>query len=325
MSGAVSIDWAPLLPWWPLAALALVSLGVAAAALWRRAPGTWWRLLAAAGLLLGLANPSLVVEERESLDDIAVVLVDESPSQGIGERPAQSAAAVAHLLDALDDLPATEVRVIRAGAVGGAADGGTQLFGPLREALSKVPRGRIASVFVVSDGQIHDVPESLDSLGLDAPLHLLLSGQDGERDRRLVITNAPSYGIVGRPQTLTLKVEDVAGDADGSAATPRLARITLRQDGGPMQEMQVPVGIEQEIEFALERRGPSVLEIAVAPGERELTLANNRAAVSVNGVRDRLRVLLVSGAQYSEIRPLGRPGAFHHSASAGKTGRDADP
>lgn len=302
MSGAVTLSWTPLLPWWPLAALALGALALTGVALFRRAPGTWWRLLAATGLLLGLANPSLVVEERESLDDVAVLLVDESPSQSIGERPAQSAAAVTHLLSALERLPATEVRVIRAGADAGTADGGTQLFAPLREALSKVPRGRIGGVFVVSDGQVHDVPDSLESLGLDAPLHLLLSGEADERDRRLVITNAPSYGIVGRPQTLTLKVEDVAGDAEGAGATPRLARVTLRQDGGPEQEMQVPVGIEQEIEFTLERRGPSVLEIAVAPGARELTLANNRAAVSVNGVRDRLRVLLVSGEPHAGER-----------------------
>jgi len=302
MNGAVSINWTPLLPWWLLAVLALASLAVAVLALWRRAPGTWWRLLAATGLLLGLANPSLVVEQREPLDDIAVVLVDESPSQNIGERPGQSAAAVTHLLNALSRLPATEVRVIRTGGGSTASDGGTRLFGPLREALSKVPRGRIGGVFVISDGQVHDVPESLDSLGLDAPLHLLLSGQAGERDRRLVIINAPSYGIVGRPQTLTLKVEDAAGDADGGTATPHLARVTLRQDGGPAQEMQVPVGIEQEVGFTLDRRGPSVLEIAVEPGPRELTLVNNRAAVSVNGVRDRLRVLLVSGEPHAGER-----------------------
>jgi len=300
MNGAVTIGWTPLLPWPVLAGLALVALALVGLALWRRAPGTWWRALAVAGLLFGLANPSLVVEQREGLNDIALVVVDESPSQNIGERPAQSAAAVRHLLDALDRLPATEVRVIRAGGDAGATDGGTQLFGPLREALSKVPRGRIGGVFVVSDGQVHDVPDSLDSLGIDAPVHLLLSGQPGERDRRLVITNAPSYGIVGRPQTLTLKVEDVADDA--ASATPRLARVTVRQDGGPPREMLVPVGIEQEVPFTLERRGPSVLEISVAPGEHELTLANNRAAVSVNGVRDRLRVLLVSGEPHAGER-----------------------
>src|SRR3546814_9941444 len=66
-------------------------------------------------------------------------------------------------------------------------------------------------------------------------------------------------------------------------------------DGGEPREIRVPIGVDHDISFNREHGGQSVFEIAVSPGSRELTLENNRAVVAVSGVRDRLRVLLVSG------------------------------
>ena len=297
MNGALSIDWAPLLPWPVLAGLATVALAVVALAFWRRARGAGWRALAVLALLVALANPSLIEERREPLDDVALVLIDESPSQRVAPRPEQTEETVTHLLRELDRLQQTEVRVLRAGADAvGLDQDGTRLFTALRQGLAKVPRQRVAGVVVVSDGQIHDVPETLDGLGLDAPLHLMLTGEVDEGDRRLVVNQAPSYGIVGRELSMTLTVEDLP------AAAPRLAQISLRRDGAEPETLSVPVGVEQEITFTLDHRGPSVIEIEVDAGPRELTLANNRAAVVVNGVRDRLRVLLVSGEPHAGER-----------------------
>ncbi len=298
MSGALSIGWAPLLPWPLIGALGAAVLLLLGLALWRRARGVWWRALALGSLLLALANPSLVAEQREPLEDVALVLIDESPSQAIAPRGEQSEAARRHVLDALARLPGTETRLLRAGAdAAGMEENGTRLFAALRQALSKVPRQRVAGVIMVSDGQVHDAPETLEGLGLDAPLHLLLSGESDEGDRRLTVNKAPSFGIVGRELAITLTVEDLP-----AGRGPRLARLRLRRDGAEEQVVQVPVGVEQKIDFELDHRGPNVLEIEVEAGARELTLANNRAAVVVNGVRDRLRVLLVSGEPHAGER-----------------------
>ena len=298
MTGALTLAWTPLFPWPAVGLLAAATVLVLGFALWRRARGAWWRALALGALVLALANPSLVREERESLDDVVLVVVDESPSQAIAPRGAQSDAAVAHLLEALDRLPGTETRLLRAGAAAtGIEEDGTRLFAALRQALSKVPRRRVAGVVFVSDGQVHDVPENLEALGLDAPLHLLLTGAADEGDRRLIVNRAPSFGIVGRKLSVAVTVEDLP-PRDGA----RLVRITLRRDGGDERTLMVARGVEQMIVFELDHRGPSVLEIEVEAGPRELSLANNRVAVVVNGVRDRLRVLLVSGEPYAGER-----------------------
>jgi len=294
MKPAFIVEWAPAFAWEIVAALALTAAALIGLALYRRARGAGWRALAFALLVLALANPSLVKEQRQPLDDIALVVIDESASQDIEPRPAQSEAARRHVLEALGALDATEVRVVHAGA--GIGEDGTRLFSTLRDALAKVPRQRVGGVLVISDGQIHDVPDSLEAFGLNAPLHLLLTGEEDERDRRLVIENVPSFGIVGRPQTMTVTVEDL------SRTRATLARVSVRRDGGPAKEIQVLVGVEQEILFTLDHRGPSIFEIEVEAGQQELTLANNRAAVVVNGVRDRLRVLLVSGEPHAGER-----------------------
>jgi hypothetical protein len=295
---AMTLQWAPLLPLYLIAGLAAISLILLAVALWRRASGVWWRAGAFAVLLLALANPSIIEEQRDPLSDVVFVVADESASQQIEERGSQTEQAVAHLLTQIGALESTEVRLIRAGDAKGALDvEGTRLFEPLRQALAKVPRQRVSAVILVSDGQVHDLPESLESLGIDAPLHLLLTGRPDEGDRRLTVIKAPSFGIVGNRLTLTLRVDDLpAGPAAGSA------RVVLHQDGIATQGIDARIGAEEEMTFEIDRRGPSVLEIEVQPGPEELTLANNRAAVVVNGVRDRLRVLLVSGEPHAGER-----------------------
>ena len=300
MNSGLSIIWAPALPWPVIAVLAAAAAVVVALALLRGAKGALLRAAFLSVLLLALANPSLVNEVRQPLEDIALVVVDESASQGVGARPEQTAEAVAHVEERLEALGETQVRVVRSGqGAGGQLEDGTRLFATLERELANVPRGQVSGVVVISDGRVHDAPESLEALGIEAPLHLLRSGEPEEGDRRLVLDSVPSYGIVGRQLTMTLKVEDLPAD---DAGAPRLARLTLRRDGGPAQEMMVPVGEEQEVSFELDRRGPSVLELEVEAGPQELSLLNNRAAVVVNGVRERLRVLLVSGEPHAGER-----------------------
>jgi hypothetical protein len=191
-----------------------------------------------------------------------------------------------------------ELRVVRSEPAGfGAEDRGTRLFAALRQTLSKVPRQRVGAIVMISDGMVHDVPENLESLALDAPLHLLLSGRKDERDRRLTVVQAPSFGIVGRKLSLVLRVDDLP-----ESATPGQAKVTLSQDGLEARTVLLPIGRQEQVEFELDHRGPSVLEIAVEAGPDELTLINNHAAVVVNGVRERLRVLLVSGEPHAGER-----------------------
>ncbi len=178
MSGAATLVFAPLLPWPLILGLAAVAAALVGVALFRRARGVGWRTAVFAVALAALANPSLLEEERESLPDVAVVVVDESPSQAIGDRAAAAKAAEAALTQALGRLQDLEVRLVRAGRgdeqATEAADG-TRLFEPLQRALTDVPRERIAGAVLITDGQVHDVPAAEAARRIGAPVHALLT------------------------------------------------------------------------------------------------------------------------------------------------------
>ncbi len=299
--GAFGLVLVPLLPWWMIAALAAASVLLTALALWRRARGAGLRGLALVAGLAALANPISVDETRDPLDDVAIIVVDESLSQRVGERREATEAARTALASRIERLDGMALRIVTAGAPTAAEDGGeagdgTLLFAALEDALADIAPERVAGVVMITDGQVHDVPANAARLGLRAPLHVLLSGRRDEQDRRLVVEQAPRYGIVGETLALRLRVEDETM-APGSAAT-----VTLRRDGGPPQRITVTIGQSREIPFELDHGGTTVLEITADAGRAELTLDNNRAVTVINGVRDRLRVLLVSGEPHAGER-----------------------
>src|SRR5215475_5785172 len=208
MFGNLQIDFAPALPWLLIGVLAAAALVVVLLGLWRRARGTGWRALAAIGLIGTIANPSIVREERNYLDDVAVIVVDDSASQKIGNRTQQTAKALAEVEKRVRTLPHVETRVVHAGSDSTASGGGgTHLFEALARAIGDVPARRIAGAVFISDGQVHDVPASLKDLGFNAPVHLLLTGHPDEVDRRLTITKAPTYGLVDNDVAMTVRVE----------------------------------------------------------------------------------------------------------------------
>ncbi|HYM73906.1 MAG TPA: hypothetical protein VET89_13065 [Stellaceae bacterium] len=300
---AYTVAAAPLVPWSAIAALAGIAVLILALGLWRRARGVWWRGAAIAVLLAILVNPAVVEEKRTPQRDIAVIILDDSPSQQIGDRTAASEKALETLTQHLAKERDLDVRVVRAGKPQpGAGDDGTRLFAALNHALSDVPRQRLAGVAMITDGEVHDVPAGdakAVAQQLGAPLHVLLSGRPDESDRRLVVKEAPSFGLVGKEAPLTVRVEDLP-QAEGAPQTQ--AKLGWRKDGGVLRQQMVTVGKDVKLSIPIDHGGPNVIELEVDPGPHELTLVNNRAAIVVNGVRDRLKVLLVSGEPHAGER-----------------------
>ncbi len=296
MSDVATITFAPLVDWvW------LIGLGIAGGlglgyAFWRRAPATIWRFLAYAAGLLALANPAFVEEERRALDDVAIIAVDGSGSQGIGRRQERTEAALAALEKRLGRMRHLETRTVTVGGEADRVGGGSQILTALERTLADVPAERVAGLIVLTDGQVHDRTADLERFRPGGPVHVLLTGERGERDRRLVVEQAPRYGIVGEQLSLTLRIED-QGASDKQGVTVRLVI-----DDQPAEILRLPVGRAATVPFRLEHGGPTVIEIETEARAGELTARNNRAVVVVNGVRDRLRVLLVSGEPHAGER-----------------------
>src|SRR5881397_3362519 len=288
------IAFTPLVPssvlWLALAAIAVI----AALLLLSRARGGAVRVTALALILLALANPSFTREDREPLSSVAAVVIDKSPSQNFGTRNQETAKAQEALVDTLKKIKGLEVRVVEAGQADGETDG-TKLFGALSSAMSDVPVDRVAGAFLITDSRVHDIPANAAALGFQAPVHALITGQKDERDRRIAITAAPRFGIVGQAQTITYRLDDqgVSGER---------AKVVVRRDGEVISERSLQSGQTANVEIDIKHAGPNIVEIEASPLANELTLVNNRAVVAIEGVRDKLRVLLVSGEPHSGER-----------------------
>jgi len=291
MTGSVVFD--PLLPVWLIAALAaLVACGLALA-LWRGLAG--WPLRALAGLVIlaALMGPAYQQEERNPLSDIVLIVEDQSASQGLADRATRTGEAADDLTARLEARGNTEVRRVR--VPDAPENGGTQAMTALAQAMAEEPLGRIAGVILLSDGRIHDVERAPD---IPAPLHLLHTGRAGDWDRRLRIDNAPAFAILGEEVRMTLTVTDEGAAPAGVTSVP----LDISVDGAESRRFEVPLGEEITLPLVLPHGGRNVLQFTTPRAPGELTDRNNTALVQINGVRDRLSVLLVSGQPHPGTR-----------------------
>ncbi len=287
-----SITFAPLVPLPVLTVLAIVALGLVVALLVRRSRGALIRLAALAALIAALLNPILKQEQRESLANVAIVVLDESPSQKLADRTKQMDAIRGDLETKLGKIPNLNIKWVAAGIPGEQTAAGTNLFTDLNAALNDTAPDRIAGVLFVTDGQVHDVPKSAASLGFDAPVHTLLTGKPDEFDRRIEVIEAPRYGLVGQSRPIQIAVRETGKTAADGIGT---ATLKVRREGLPDETLQTEVGQTVKIDMPIPHTGQNIVEIELQPTPGELTTANNRAVIAAEGVRENLRVLLVSG------------------------------
>ena len=284
---ASSIALSPFVAWPAIYALGAAALVVSVALVWRGVRGAWLRVLSMALLLLALCDPNLVQENRRPLKDIVALVVDRSESQDIGERPHQTDKARDEVEARVKALGNVDLRVVETSRDESETDG-TKLFAALRGALSDAPPNRVGGAILITDGDAHDIPQSAAALGFNAPLHALITGHEGERQRRIELIEAPRYGIVGKDQVIQARVLDSADHGEP-------VNLTVRRDGETIATIDAKVGARIDVKVPIDHPGPNVIELEVAPVEGEIAADSNRAAVNIEGVRDKLKVLLVSG------------------------------
>ncbi|HEV7251563.1 MAG TPA: hypothetical protein VGN97_00465 [Mesorhizobium sp.] len=285
-----SLAFEPFFSWPVLAAVVAVAATIALAGLFLRVRGAWLRAAALAALALALLNPVLLDEEREGLSSVVAVVVDRSQSQDIATRRAQTDEALAALQASFGPLDGFDLRVVEAGASDERTE--TRLFGALDRALADVPPSRVGGAVFITDGQVHDVPQET---ALGAPLHALVTGEEGERDRRIRFEQAPRFGIVGKPLGMSFRVLGAEGES-GSV------QVRVFVNGEQVAVENATIGVETPLEITVPNAGRTIVELAVPAEEGELTDVNNRAVAVIDGIRENLRVLLVSGEPHAGER-----------------------
>ncbi|MEZ0260963.1 MAG: hypothetical protein ACAH80_08135 [Alphaproteobacteria bacterium] len=288
-----SFELSPYLPQLWYIALGVLALLVTVLALARKMRDFLWRTLFLLVLAAALLNPIVLKELRSGLNDKLVIVLDDSPSQRIGGRDKIAEEALAHITAQVAKMPGVEPVIVRASADADTAKGeSTNLFGALRNTLMSLPAAQVSGTIFITDGQVHDVPAELGALERMAPFHAVLTGKKKEFDRKVTVVSAPKYGVLNESITISVKVEDFGGGAG------EVLPMSVFEDGQKSQELSVATGETRNFTFKLTHPGQNVFEFSVPAAEGELTAGNNNAPVIVNGIRDRMRVLLVSGTPH---------------------------
>jgi hypothetical protein len=296
----LSSDWSvsmdPMLPIGAVGGMAALYALFFLMAARRNTRGAWLRATAGGALALTLLNPEILHEQHEKLPTEVAVVVDKTGSQTLDGRDKETAAAYEQLMARLSAIPGVKIRTIEVGdAAANSGAEGSNLFGELEKSLADVPRDRLGAVFLLTDGQVHDIPVNGAALTAGAPIHALISGSDAERDRRIVIDSAPMFGLLKKEQAIKFHIEDtniVSGPVT----------VTLSIDGKPLQTLSVTPGQPSEVKLNLPHAGTNIVELKTAAVDGELTDVNNHITASIDGIRDALNVLVVSGAPTPGVR-----------------------
>lgn len=290
------IEFAPLIPLSMIGLLAIAGIALSALGLWQKVRGATLRACALAAFCVALANPVFMNEERVPLDSVVAVIVDRSQSQATPDRTAMTDAALERLTSQLARYPRLDVRVVETGDEKYSDTPSTKLFEALTATLQDVPTARVAGAIMITDGQIHDIPETAAQLGFTAPVHGLITGSDDEFDRRIELVDTPRFGIVGETQEISYRVIDDGARQSGTT------EVTVRLNGETYSRELAPTGTTMPLFIEVERAGDNIIELEVDAVPGETALANNRAVAVLEGIRENLRVLLVSGEPHSGER-----------------------
>ena len=255
-----------------------------------KASGNILRTILICIILICIANPIIVSENRENIPDTVAIILDLSPSQNIKNRK-ETAQKTYNLLK--DKLKKFDNLDLRFKTING--KNGTNIFEPLSEIVADIPSDRLAGAIVITDGQIQDSPKNIENYNFKAPINFLLSGEKNERDRRLIIESAPRFGIVGEEIEVKIMVEDI------SSKVPN-ALVSININNDTKKSKAITIGETVVLTLPLDRAGITSLNIEVEPGTEELTLQNNKSVIEINAIRERLKVMLVSGEPNMGLR-----------------------
>jgi hypothetical protein len=295
---SLSLSFEPLVAWPVLAVAAFLIASIASVGILRRSRGAWLRGCAAASLCAALANPVFLNEERDPVKSVVALIADRSQSQLFGARTADTDTAIARLKERLGRFKQFDVRVAETGKTGNEEDrASTRLFSTVSQTLADVPPGQVAGAIIVSDGQIHDIPDKAAALGFDAPIHGLITGKEGETDRVVRFTQAPKFGLANKPLRFDYLVTD-----EGAAGAGGEVNVRLTVNGELVSEETATLGAPMPLDITLPRAGKNIIELSTGPLDGEVTDSNNRAVAEVDGIRENLRVLLVSGEPHAGER-----------------------
>lgn len=238
-------------------------------------------------VILLLLEPTLSKNVNSSLPDVIAIVHDQSSSMRATNRLEGAHTALTRLTKALEKLPNT---VVKTASIAESV-GGTRISGAINQATSGYVADQIAAVIYLGDGLVIDGSE----LAKPYPLHQILIADESEKDRLIELISSPIAVDVGQNAEVVFKVTESRPQTDFAQVRIYLGNLNVRT-------MNVKINHETKINIPINVRGKIPIAIEVAPAQNEVTTNNNIVISQIEGTRNRLQVLLVTGSPYEGAR-----------------------
>ena len=186
-------------------------------------------------------------------------------------------------------------------------------LGAALEAVARAADERPAAVVVLSDGRLDRPGETgageaaRAALGaLQVPIHTVSLADTAPRDASIRRVLAAGAAVAHQPFSLRIEIGCDGGLSCGDV--PVVAR-ELREKGEPTElasgTAHVVAGrATVELPMTIERAGARILEISIQAPEGDVIPENDRRYITLDVIRDRVRVLHVAGRPTYDVRAL---------------------
>ena len=245
-------------------------------------------------LLILVFNPLINSMRKLHHKDILIVMYDKTQSVIETKKIDQLIKVKKNIKDIIVDEEKLEIVEIEVNNLNN-KDGKiqTKIITNVQKAFQKLEKNRVAGVIIVTDGIIHDL-DKIEEDFIDIPIHFFLLGNKNERDRSIITENIPEYAVVGKPIDFMFKIIDENFQEEVSAS--------FILDGMQILTKTFITNINHQIKLPINHAGENLLEIKINNHPNEITFANNYKVFKINGIHEKLRVMLISGEPNMGLR-----------------------
>ncbi|MDC3091077.1 hypothetical protein OA848_01670 [Rickettsiales bacterium] len=307
----------PFLSFYFILFISLIFLTIIIFSLINKSSGIFLRLGIFILITLLMLKPGYRIEKIENENDIITFVIDKTDSQKISKRIEEVDKTFNKMLLELTkfkDLDILEIVIdnekitkrlgnieeiisnTKTKEVVNKITKSTDIINNLENSINEYPSQRISSIFILTDGQIHDLKDNANFEKFDVPIYFLLIGNSKIDDTKVSIISHPEFGYLDEKITIQVLANDFKADENS------FLNLTIQNGTFSEKKLKVPNNDVKNIELKLKNHGPNFIKVTTPNRQDELSAVNNSQLINISGVRKKLRVLLISGAPYMGTR-----------------------
>ena len=317
-SSLLEFTFQPNIPFIHIVIISIIFFAILIFSLINKTSGVLCRIISFLIIIFIILEPSYKIENRNIETDVVTIFIDKTESQVITDRVKKTELVYNQLLDKLKEISNLKILEItlkdnkvikRFGTYDDLINNRvskeinlrtklflTDIFYHLNRNINQISSKKISTVFILTDGQIHDLKKNTNFEKINSPIYYILNGEKKINDKKVSVISYPEFGYVNEKISLDIKTEDFNSFNNDEI------NLYIQNGNSPKKTFKIKNNTIKTFEIKLEKSGENFVKIFIDSDLNEISKSNNYKLLKINGIRKKLRVLLVSGEPYMGTR-----------------------